>query len=814
MERGCFYKMKLNIQLFAISKSTTFGETVDKVNNRSNLSITITFSANNSQTWFASKTLKCTCNGSTQSKNVALSKGGKVTATFTFSNIQHNDDGKKSVSWNWLIATGTSALGTLSDSGTRTLTTIPRASEITASNADIGSSTIIVINKKASSFTTTLEYQFEGESTWNTIVSKTDATTYGWTIPTSFYNKIPNKRYASVTLRATTYDGNTQIDVAKTTSINVFVNETLSKPVINSASIVDSNETSIALTGDNTRFIRYVSKPKLSWDASAKTGASIKSQKINNSDATSPCIFNWQNSFYLDVTDSRDYSTRYNYSMNIVDYFYPQIYASAEREGPTSSKVKLTVKGKFFNGTFDSAGAKQNSITVVCNYKTENASEWSQITLNPTIDSNGNFTITDLNLGEICDYRYKCEFKVTVTDLLSSDISGCTLTRGEPNHNWYSKDGINYFNVNGVLQANAFRMGHFCEGGSSNENGTYYKLCNIKFDYHRQGEFVGIKIFIGRGNNGRADQNAFIYLTMQIGWSGSLNGNAGCFWELHPGNTGFNSINCNVIVIANSNTDYDVYFYTTVGYCFPTYIIECGNQVTATHIGTASSTAPSGTKCGIDNITMINQRNYGVTNTPDGNNNLVIKQALDSTDNTPTNGVILEYGASTNWVGQLLLTDNGTDGVWYNGWNNGIRQAWKRLVDVKTYDTGWRDFTWVNSDYIGTSQNSYTLNKWRVKNDVLYILIGVGATSTINTSSEIEVAQIPIVGNPSFDSVAKRIWNGAVGGGGAYGGFALLQNSGHISVYLKPHGTSQGQTSSWYSSHFAIPLDSNYSIVT
>ena len=231
--------MKLNIQLFAASKNTSFSESVDKVNNRSNLSITITFSANNSSTWFNSKSLKCTCNGEEQSKTVSLSKGGKVSATFTFSDIEHAEDGKKSVSWSWYIATGTSVLGTLSDSGTRTLTTIPRASDITASNADIGSSTIIVINKKASSFTTTIDYKFENETSWKNIVSKTSSTTYGWTLPESFYNQIPNKRYGVVTLRATTYDGSSKIG-EKTTTFNAFANEELCKPVISDAEATDT----------------------------------------------------------------------------------------------------------------------------------------------------------------------------------------------------------------------------------------------------------------------------------------------------------------------------------------------------------------------------------------------------------------------------------------------------------------------------------------------------------------------------------------------------------------------------------------------
>ncbi len=467
--------MKLNIQLFAASKSTSFSESVDKANNRSDLSITITFSANNSSTWFNSKALKCTCNGEEQSKSVSLSKGRKVSVTFTFTNISHNEDGKKSVSWSWSIATGTSVLGTLSDSGTRTLATIPRASDITASNADIGSSTIIVINKKASSFTTTIDYKFENETSWTNIVNKTSSTTYGWTLPESFYNQIPNKRYGVVTLRAISYDGNSKIG-EKTTTFNAFANEELCKPVISNTSIIDTNTKSIALTGDNTKFIKYVSTPKLTWLASAKNGASLKSQIINNVGATSPYQTNWADSFKLDVTDSRNYTSTYNYVLsNVVNYFYPQITASGKRKTSTSSNIILNLSGKFFNGYF--SDIVKNTVTFKCNYKKKDDTVWNTITLTPTINADGTFALTDFDLGGICNYKYSWQFSITVTDKITSQSSNFPITKGDPIYYWFEKLGKNFFNVNGELTAKeGIKIGSnpIIDSGT-NENGEYIK---------------------------------------------------------------------------------------------------------------------------------------------------------------------------------------------------------------------------------------------------------------------------------------------------------------------------------------------------
>lgn len=136
------------------------------------------------------------------------------------------------------------------------------------------------------------------------------------------------------------------------------------------------------------------------------------------------------------------------------------------------------------------------------------------------------------------------------------------------------------------------------------------------------------------------------------------------------------------------------------------------------------------------------------------------------------------------------------------------------LIRKSVLDTGWRDFTWKNTTYQGTSQSSYTLNKWKVKDNILHIHIGAGATAVINTSTEYEIARIPIKGNASYDNSSKRVWNGAVGGSGAVEGFMIMQNSDYLSVYIKPHTTSNNHTAPWYSTYFAVLLDDNFSFTS
>lgn len=146
--------MKLDIQFFA-SKNTTFSESnKDSIKNTSSVTINISFSANNSTTWFESAVLYCTLNGSTKSTNVSHPAGASVNVSFTFDNISHND---LSVSWSWSCATNTSGLGTIGEQGNYVLEVIPRETTITSINVtDLESPFSVVVDKKNSDFTDTL----------------------------------------------------------------------------------------------------------------------------------------------------------------------------------------------------------------------------------------------------------------------------------------------------------------------------------------------------------------------------------------------------------------------------------------------------------------------------------------------------------------------------------------------------------------------------------------------------------------------------------------------------------------------------------
>ena len=74
-------------------------------------------------------------------------------------------------------------------------------------------------------------------------------------------------------------------------------------------------------------------------------------------------------------------------------------------------------------------------------------------------------------------------------------------------------------------------------------------------------------------------------------------------------------------------------------------------------------------------------RPTGEVGTPtNANSMLLIKRATNS--EAPNNGVVLEFGNSTSWKGQLYIGDNAQQGIYYNGWSNGVRGSWRKLANV------------------------------------------------------------------------------------------------------------------------------------
>lgn len=394
--------------------------------------------------------------------------GTETTAGGTVKGIDHNDDGSKSVSitltkhdyndFTFFTTSGKYGNGWyVNSSKTIALTAIPRASAIGATDANIGANSAIAIDKKSSSYTHSIKYEFGSLSGYitssggvSTSEVKFSAASVSFTVPTSFYTQIPNAKTGKCKLTCTTYSGNTKIGDAKTTEFTVTAAESSCTPTV-SGTVVDSNATTKALTGDDSKLIKYFSDALCTIAATAKNSATIKTKKIGGttvSGNTRTISDVETGSIAFAATDSRGYSTSVTVKATLINYIKLTVNAYLNRVDPTSGNAILNVKGNYFNGSF---GAVNNSLSIKYRIGKSGESYGDWIEASPLIGDD-NYTLSVYLSG--LDYRYAYSLQVVCEDKLVSKEVTATVSKGIPVADWGESDFR--FNVPVVLSPSSY----------------------------------------------------------------------------------------------------------------------------------------------------------------------------------------------------------------------------------------------------------------------------------------------------------------------------------------------------------------------
>lgn len=385
-----------------------------------------------------------TINGTTYTGTIPSYNGtSTVTLKTGTQTIQHENDGTKIVNYSFSVSdtTGQSyTCGSASASGTLTLTTIPRASSIVVNDANIGSSTNITINRASANFTHTIYYKIHSASTWTTIVTKTSNQVYGWTVPTSLYNQIPNSKTIQLDFYATTYNGDTNIGNSAVVTATFTAT---GNPVINSCTLRSTDSTTTNLVG-NTRMIRYISTVTATVSASGQNSATITSIKVNGVTATNN-VATFTNattySYQVVVTDSRGYSTTGTYGITWTDYIPLTLNTTIKRNQPTDGKVNINFNGNYFNGSFRKSDDTYVSNTLTIQYRSRevNGTWGSWTTISHTKSGN---TYTGSTQLSNYDYTKQYEFELRASDLVkTASINGVVVSKGQPTF-WYDDEKL------------------------------------------------------------------------------------------------------------------------------------------------------------------------------------------------------------------------------------------------------------------------------------------------------------------------------------------------------------------------------------
>ena len=196
--------------------------------------------------------------------------------TFT---VNHNADGTGSakIVWKWNVNSSWGKMVYPSGEFTITLPTIPRKSSIDATDVYIENSSKLTITRKSSNFTHTLQYKISGQSSYTTIKSKIEETTYNWKVPVSAYDYIKDNK-VTITIKCITYNGTTKIGETTTT----LTATGKAKSTISISAETEIEETNGITISSNSNSFTHTLQYKISGQSSYSnivTGAKTSSNK-------------------------------------------------------------------------------------------------------------------------------------------------------------------------------------------------------------------------------------------------------------------------------------------------------------------------------------------------------------------------------------------------------------------------------------------------------------------------------------------------------------------------------------------------------
>ena len=329
--------------------------------------------------------------------------------------VYHNPDGTKTVTASFSMPTGTSA-GTISANAELTLTTIPRTTPCPYSTFFIDTDTTYSINPASSSFSHVLNYFYNGQEYWLATFPQGQAEIQ-FHVPNVFYSYIPDSNSIELPIKLYTYEGEpysgTLIGASESVgnfAISIY-NDT--SPKVNSITVVDINEKTIALTGDANKIINHHSTVQTTVDAYSPSSANLTNYavgfKIDDSnygyyegftnnvmqvpnfsfpdDTTSKIL-----SVYVQDSRGKRSASETDITDKVVNYFNIVLmdettlggsYVAFARPQIFSEKMKIGFAGEYWKGNF---GAKENILSIKWRVKPnkENFSDWQ--TMTPNVD--------------------------------------------------------------------------------------------------------------------------------------------------------------------------------------------------------------------------------------------------------------------------------------------------------------------------------------------------------------------------------------------------------------------------------------------
>ena len=376
-----------------------------------------------------------------------LDVGSTQTVATKYITVSHNADGNKSVACSGYAESGV-GLGTASVSGTFTCTSIPRQANISAApNFNDEENPSITYSNPAGNNVTSLDACISLTGAKDDIpyraISKT-GTSYTFELTEAERNTLTdaNSRTVKFYIRTVIGENTLYSIVSKTLSI-VNANPTIT------ASAKDTKESSLALTGDESKIIKGFNAVYVSMSATAYKGATITNSYITNNgktyDMVAGTINNVENgSFTYYAQDSRGNTVTKTVTLTMLDYI--NLTSNLSAEMTVDGVISGNVKGNYFNSSF---GSVSNTLAIEYRYKVLYGSYGSWTATTAT--KSGNTYSADIRITGL-DYKSKYVLQARATDKLNTKNSNEITLACLPVFDWSETD-FN-FNVPIYIQGN------------------------------------------------------------------------------------------------------------------------------------------------------------------------------------------------------------------------------------------------------------------------------------------------------------------------------------------------------------------------
>lgn len=264
--------------------------------------------------------------------------------------VGHDDNGKKTVGIQVSVGLNSGGYGSAMVAFDLHLPDIPRASSVSDMTGTLGSAMTININRKVSSYTHTVKYNF---GALNGTIATGVGSSVSWTPPLDLATAMPNKTSDWGNITVDTYNGSNKIGSA-TCRLTLNVPSTMI-PTLGSITLTDGNTAVKNLLNTANTFAEIVSDIKVTFDSAAgiqgSTITGYHAEIVNKNQSTNTNngnlgLMNWNGSAQVKawVTDSRGRSSNaVTTNITVLEYFLPTLTFTAVRGDTNQSSDKIVV---------------------------------------------------------------------------------------------------------------------------------------------------------------------------------------------------------------------------------------------------------------------------------------------------------------------------------------------------------------------------------------------------------------------------------------------------------------------------------------